>query len=125
MANKYAINAGADEEMRMRLELLVECFNGFRAEYGMQLHVKDFFCCMRSHPLLAEFTESYLYRLFKRELFKTPKKYLTEKRLLHAQRELKKGGKPTEVAEACGFDDYTTFYRNYVDHFGKAPSEER
>lgn len=61
MANKYAINTGADEEMRMRLELLVECFNGFRAEYGMQLHVKDFFCCMRSHPLLAEFTESYLY----------------------------------------------------------------
>lgn len=70
-------------------------------------------------------TESYLYRLFKKELFKTPKKYLTEKRLLHAQRELKKGGKPTEVAEACGFDDYTTFYRNYVDHFGKAPSDER
>jgi len=61
VANKYAINAAADEEMRMRLELLVECFNGFRAEYGMQLHVKDFFCCMRSHPLLAEFTESYLY----------------------------------------------------------------
>ena len=61
MATKYAINSGADEEMRTRLELLVECFNSFRAEYGVQLHVKDFFCCMRSHPLLAEFTESYLY----------------------------------------------------------------
>ena len=70
-------------------------------------------------------TESYLYRLFKKELFKTPKKYLTEKRLLHAQNRLKKGARPTDVAAASGFDDYTTFYRNYVLHFGKSPSDER
>ena len=70
-------------------------------------------------------TESYLYRLFKKELKKTPKKYLTEKRLLHAQNRLKKGARPTDVAAACGFDDYTTFYRNYIDHFGKPPSQER
>jgi AraC-like DNA-binding protein len=70
-------------------------------------------------------TESYLYRLFKKELKKTPKKYITEKRLLHAQNRLKKGARPTDVASACGFDDYTTFYRNYTDHFGKPPSEER
>ena len=70
-------------------------------------------------------TESYLYRLFKTELKKTPKKYLIEKRLLKAQNRLKKGARPTDVAAACGFDDYTTFYRNYVLHFGKSPSDER
>ena len=69
-------------------------------------------------------TDSYLYRLFKRELFKTPKKYITEKRLLWAQKQLRKGKKPTEVATRCGFDDYTTFYRNYSELFEKKPSEE-
>lgn len=70
-------------------------------------------------------TESYLFRLFKRELFKSPKKYITEKRLLYAQNQLKKGKSPTEVASICGFEDYTTFYRNYLSMFGKSPSDER
>lgn len=70
-------------------------------------------------------TESYLFRLFKKELFKSPKKYITEKRLLYAQNQLKKGKHPTDVAQLCGFEDYTTFYRNYISMFGKAPSEER
>ena len=69
-------------------------------------------------------TDSYLFRLFKRELFKSPKKYIIEKRLLAAQKLIRKGKKPTEAAEACGFDDYTTFYRNYVELFEKKPSEE-
>ena len=69
-------------------------------------------------------TESYLFRLFKRELFKTPKKYINEKRLLWAQKQLRKGKKPTEIAARAGFDDYTTFYRNYVELFGKHPSKE-
>ena len=69
-------------------------------------------------------TDSYLFRLFKRELFKTPKKYITEKRLLWAQKQIRKGRNPSEIAEECGFDDYTTFYRNYISLFGKKPSEE-
>lgn len=69
-------------------------------------------------------TDSYLFRLFKRELFKTPKKYITEKRLLWAQKQLRKGKTPTEIAEECGFDDYTTFYRNYTEFFEKKPSDE-
>lgn len=68
--------------------------------------------------------DSYLFRLFKKELFQTPKKYITEKRLLYAQNQIKKGKRPTEVSVECGFDDYTTFYRNYSAHFGRAPSSE-
>ena len=69
-------------------------------------------------------TESYLFRLFKKELLKSPKKYINEKRLLYAQTRLKKGMSPTETAIASGFEDYTTFYRNYVAFFGRSPSEE-
>lgn len=68
-------------------------------------------------------TESYLFRLFKNELHKTPAKYITSKRLLLAERMILDGEKPTTVYEKCGFADYTTFYRNYRTFFGHSPSE--
>ena len=69
-------------------------------------------------------SESYLFRRFRAELRQTPKRYVREKRLLLAQRCISEGKNPTAVAEACGFRDYTTFYRNYLSFFGHAPSEE-
>ena len=69
-------------------------------------------------------TEGYLYKLFKQELHKGPKKYLTEKRILAAQKKILFGEKPFAVFEKCGFSDYTTFYRCYVKYFGHPPSEE-
>lgn len=67
-------------------------------------------------------SESYLFRLFKNELHRTPKKYILEKRLILAEKLLSYGEKPTKVSEKCGFTDYTTFYRNYINFFGHLPS---
>ena len=67
-------------------------------------------------------SDSYLFRLFKKELHQTPKKYITNKRLLLAQSKLINGEKPSTVYASCGFSDYTTFYRNYIDFFGYPPS---
>ena len=69
-------------------------------------------------------TESYLYRVFKRELKTTPLKYITEKRLIAAQSMLRQGMPATKVYEECGFDDYSAFYRSYRSHFGCPPSKE-
>lgn len=69
-------------------------------------------------------SESYLYRIFKKELKTTPLKYLTEKRLLIAQNQLLYGKKPTEVYLKCGFLDYASFYRSYIKLFGYPPSKE-
>ena len=69
-------------------------------------------------------SESYLYRIFKKELKTTPLKYLTEKRLLIAQNLILCGKKPTEVYSECGFLDYTSFYRSYLKLFGYSPSKE-
>ncbi len=68
-------------------------------------------------------SESYLFRLFQKELHQTPKKYIMEKRLLLAQKMISAGEKATVVCERCGFGDYTTFYRNYCVFFGHSPSE--
>ncbi len=68
-------------------------------------------------------TRGYLYRIFKQELKTTPLKYITEKRLDAAQSLLIQGNSPTQVYAQCGFNDYTTFYRNYVKAFGEPPSK--
>lgn len=69
-------------------------------------------------------TDSYLYRIFKKELKQTPKKYINDKRLLAAQNMISMGEKPTSVCEKCGFSDYTSFYRSYSSFFGYSPSKE-
>ena len=68
-------------------------------------------------------SESYLFRLFKRELHQTPQKYIREKRLMLARKMLSEGERPTAVCTRCGFSDYTTFYRNYLAFFGSSPSK--
>ena len=69
-------------------------------------------------------SESYLFRLFQKELHQTPKKYVMEKRLLLAQKMISEGERATVVCEKFGFGDYTTFYRNYTAFFGHSPSEK-
>jgi len=70
-------------------------------------------------------SESYLFRLFQKELHQTPKKYVLEKRLLLAQQMLQAKKRPSDVSEACGFSDYSSFYRNYRSFFGIAPSQNQ
>ena len=69
-------------------------------------------------------TKSHLHHLFVKHLMITPKKYITSKKLVMAQRELRSGGKPSDLYLAYGFSDYSTFYRDYKKHFGHSPSEE-
>ena len=67
---------------------------------------------------------SYLVKLFKNYLKTTPKKYLTEQRLLLAQKLIEEGRKPTSVFEVCGFESYSIFYRCYFSRFGYSPSKQ-
>ena len=69
-------------------------------------------------------TKSHLHHLFIKYLEISPKKYIISKKLLISQRELRVGKKPTEVYLACGFSDYSTFYRDYKKYFGHSPSDE-
>lgn len=68
-------------------------------------------------------TESYLFRLFREELNTSPKKYVTDKRLLAAQGMIRLGRRPSEVYAECGFSDYTSFFRSYKKFFGASPSK--
>lgn len=69
-------------------------------------------------------SETYLYKIFKKELKVTPKQYINEKKLLAAQNMILLGRKPTYVYKICGFSDYSSFYRNYLKFFGTPPSNK-
>lgn len=51
--------------------------------------------------------------------------YITAKRLLLARQLLRQKQKPTEVFTACGYQDYSAFYRAYRNYFGYSPSDEQ
>jgi len=90
-------------------------------------YINENLCKIRGIEEVADHifvSESYLFRLFKKELHQTPKKYIKEKRLLLAQKMISDGEQPTMVCELCGFGDYTTFYRNYTAFFGRCPSKK-
>ncbi len=66
-------------------------------------------------------SKSQLCRLFKKATATTVWQYITVKRLALAQQLLAQGEAPTKLYSRCGFNDYSTFYRAYVKHFGRAP----
>jgi len=63
-----------------------------------------------------------LCRLFKRATGSTVWNYITIKRLLLAERLIKRGTPVIRAASMCGFGDYSSFYRAYRKHFGKSPN---
>lgn len=64
-------------------------------------------------------------RIFRKETGSSFWKYVSLKRLLAAHSRIIRGDKATEVAYACGFNEYSTFYRMYKNYFGCAPSAHK
>lgn len=68
-------------------------------------------------------SRSHLYSLFKETTGSSVKQYITVKRLLLAKEMLESGNHPSDICSACGFSDYSTFYRAYKARFGVSPRE--
>ncbi len=66
-----------------------------------------------------------LYRIFRAAFGIPPMKYINEKRLLLADARIRGGEKPSHAAAACGFAEYSTFFRLYKRRFGHSPSAKK
>ncbi len=64
----------------------------------------------------------YLMRRFKEETGYTIHGYVTEKRLILAREKIASGMSLGQVAESCGFGDYSSFSRSYKKRFGVSPT---
>lgn len=81
-----------------------------------------------SVPVLAEhfyLSTSQLNRVFRQATGAAPWEYITKKRLTIAKEMLRNGISAQEVADNCGFKDYSVFYRAYTKHFGHPPKHSR
>ena len=67
-------------------------------------------------------SRAQLYRNFKNATGSTVWDYITSKRLLLAKSYISDGIRASEAATACGFGDYSAFYRAYLKRYGATPS---
>lgn len=81
-----------------------------------------------SVPELAKhfyLSPSQFSRVFRQATGMAPWEYITKKRLTAAKERIRSGQPAQSVCEACGFGDYSAFYRAYMKHFGCAPKYDR
>lgn len=68
-------------------------------------------------------SKSQLSRIFKRDLESTVGNYIGLKRSVRAKQLIMQGQSASLAASACGFKDYSTFFRTYKKFMGKSPAE--
>ncbi|MCR5079065.1 MAG: AraC family transcriptional regulator, partial [Bacilli bacterium] len=84
-------------------------------------HIKDPIT-LESIARDMHFSPSYLASRFKREMKTSLMKYVRSKKIFVAHTMIGTGAKPHDVAELLSFEDYSTFYRNYVKMIGYPPT---
>ena len=67
-------------------------------------------------------SRAQLYRNFKNTTGSTVWDYIMTKRLSLAKSYISDGIRASEAATACGFGDYSAFYRAYLNRYGATPS---
>lgn len=68
---------------------------------------------------------SQLERVFKQATHSSIWHYITAKRLAAARLRIENGMPSTSASEACGFGDYSAFYRAYIKEYGESPSAHK
>jgi len=68
---------------------------------------------------------SQINRLFKKSTGNTLWKYVIIKRLMLARQKIRLGDHISSVYKECGFNDYSSFYRAYIKHFGTTPQSDK
>ena len=70
-------------------------------------------------------SKTQLGRLFRTATGSTAWDYILVKRLVEARRQILSGVAVTEASLACGFRDYSAFYRAYKKRYGESPVLDR
>ena len=70
------------------------------------------------------FSRSYVQNLFSQNMRIGLKKYIMQKKIYAAHRDLSNGLSPSAVCEKYGFGDYSSFYRLYRKTFSVSPSKK-
>ena len=69
-------------------------------------------------------SRSQVNRIFQQVTGTSLWRYVTAKRLLAARAMIQRGESATDACAACGFTDYSSFYRAYRSYFGNSPKDD-
>lgn len=108
-ANKEKI--GINQNIPATLQSAIDFI---RKEFSENIQISDI-------AAASNCSESYLCRIFKKHLGKSPYRYLTQYRLFVAEKLLKSKSSVTEVASMSGFCDSSTFIKCFKKAFGTTP----
>ncbi|MBQ7364176.1 MAG: helix-turn-helix transcriptional regulator [Clostridia bacterium] len=128
-ANFFALNA-------LMFEILAELENNTVPEKKRTVIAKDIkrYIASEYHAPLSlgdiaaryGYSEDYTIKLFKKEYGTTPYQYLIKKRLQEAERLLLSTTMSVEeISRKVGYNDFSTFYRDFKKRFGVSPGEYR
>ena len=104
------------------------------AQYQPQSNAEHIVMYVNNHlfeelsvPMLAEhfyLSTSQFSRVFKQATGAAPWDYIIKKRLTAAKEKIRNGYSAQDACEACGFKEYSAFYRAYIKHFGCSPKKD-
>ena len=103
---------------RSQEQLIAKCIEYIEEHYTEPIYVEDIAKKMYV-------SASTLFQCFKKELGISLHKYISEKRIIHAQKLILKGENPTKIYKECGFNDYSSFYKAYKKMFSVFPSADK
>lgn len=104
--------------LRQDGQLITECIKFIDNRFCTKISVLDIAREMGVSP-------STLHLCFKEHLGTSVYRYITEKRLIHAHKQISKGKSPTKIYADCGYNDYPTFYKAYKKKFGTNPCKTK
>lgn len=90
----------------------------------IEMHMEDNLTLTKMSEEL-NYSESYISNCFKKEMHIPIMKYIRSKKIIYAHQLIQNGAKPQEVSERLNFNDYSTFYRQYIKVIGISPSEDK
>ena len=98
--------------------LVRRCLSYIEANLSDKLSVAQIAAQLYASP-------STLSHRFQKEMGISLYRYITQKRLLLACEQIERGVASTAACAACGWADYSSFYRAYVKAFGHSPRKKQ
>ena len=109
--NKISSFASADTTNEQIKEIIVYINNNYQKNITLEMLEEKFYI-----------SRGHLCRLFKQSTGLTVQKYIRRKRITLVRSLVHEGKKLNEAAIIAGFNDYSSFYRAYLNECNKAPS---
>ncbi len=110
------------EEKHQRLHIPAEGFQSQLLEYVNEHLFEDISVQTVADAFYR--SRSQISRVFRQATDSSLWDYVTIKRLMAARAMIQRGEPANKACTACGFSEYSSFYRAYKSHFGHSPKED-